>query len=139
MSDEPKYDPGTRYDASKTKRDLLKLERENEWYRAAHLLLAQYDAFAAAPEGSPFFYSVDVGVTTEGQASLSLNMGDTFAYACADCEEFSYEDAPMLLAIAKEQGWPGLVRWVAKRRGVEPLPEIVESMREEDERRTQKA
>jgi len=103
-------------------------EREREWYRAAHLLLAQYEAFAGGQDSGPFFVTAEV--TTEGQAWLGLHMGDTFYYACADAEPFSYEDAPRLLDIAKREGWPGLVRYAsAKRGGQPPIKPVTERMR----------
>jgi hypothetical protein len=60
-------------------------------------------------------------------------MNDTFYYACADCEPFKYEDAPMLWEIAKTEGWPGLVKWASEQRAArgedhEPLARVKESM-----------
>ena len=106
------------------------IHRENEWYRAAHMLLAGDEAFAHNDETSPFFISAEV--TTDGKAALALNMNDVFAWACADAEPFTYEDAPTLLNIAVEEGWPGLVRWACKKRGASPQNPVLKNMAQYD-------
>jgi len=106
------------------------IRRENEWYRAAHMLLASDEAFAYNDETSPF--SVSAQMTEDGKAALALNMNDVFAWACADAEPFTYEDAPALLKIAVEEGWPGLVRWACEKRGTPPQNPVLENMERYD-------
>lgn len=107
--------------------ELDRLRRENEWLRAAHWLIALEGVFVSKHDSGPFFATADM--STDGLPLLSLNMGDTFSLSCADAEPFRYEDAPELLAIAKRDGWPGLVRWVAERRKQEPHPLVSEKMK----------
>jgi multidrug efflux pump subunit AcrA (membrane-fusion protein) len=90
------------------------LEKQNEWLRAAHQLLANDEAFACPQSGEPFFAMAEV--TADGLPMLLLHMNDTFHYACADAEPFRYEDAPELLEIAKREGWGGLALWATERR-----------------------
>jgi len=112
---------------------IAELEADLGWMRAAHTLLANDEAFIGQPDGSVFF--MEAGVK-EGVPTLALNMNDTFEYACADCEPFSYSDAPMLLEISKSEGWPGLVRWASeqrKKRGEphEPIAPVKRAMDKE--------
>ena len=90
-----------------------RLRAELEWMKAAHLLFANEYAFIAPEGGDPFF---EAEVYEDGTPMLSLNVGDTFYYACADAEPFRYEDAPAMLRIARQTGWPGLVSWAAEKR-----------------------
>lgn len=85
------------------------------WYEAAHMLLANDDAFIFRDSDSSFFMSAVVG---EGlrQPALALNMNDTFFWGCADAEPFGYIDAPALLEIVKRDGSDGLVKWALDKR-----------------------
>lgn len=57
------------------------------------------------------------------KVSFSLNMNDTFYYACADSEEVPMMDIPVVHHIWKELGYDGLVAWAALRREEEPIIE----------------
>lgn len=69
------------------------------------------------------------GRDPEETTSLSVMCSDTFAYACADEEPLPFEEIPNLYKMYKEHGDWGALRWCALRRGVQPLPEIVELMK----------
>ena len=100
--------------------DVEKLQKENEWLKAAHWLLANEYAFIGnardEPEGDIQFFLA--GKTLDGTPTLALNCNDTFYYACADAEPFRYSDAPMLVEVAQREGWPGMIRWAAEQRRV---------------------
>lgn len=102
--------------------ELEAIRKRCEQLRCALMLIAQDEAFVTLQGGSPFFILSEV--SEHGEPAFSLHMGDTFAYASADCEPFSLDEAPELLRISVRDGWYGLVRWVAQRRGVEPIPEV---------------
>lgn len=57
---------------------------------------------------------------------LVINCNDTFSYATADGEDVPEDAWAAVWRIYRELGWAGLDRWVAKRRGYEPLKEIQE-------------
>lgn len=122
------------------------LQKQVEWMRAAHVFLAAEEAFVSMPDRhNPFFACASAEIDASGTPCLSLNMGDTFMYACADFEPFRYEDAPELLRIGLDEGWPGLVRWTQKQREergepVEPIEPVAQKMLDMDalrERETQ--
>jgi hypothetical protein len=54
---------------------------------------------------------------------LVLGCGDTFAYACADAESFTLDEMPEVFRLWKAHGYYGVVAWIAKKRGVEPVKE----------------
>ena len=63
----------------------------------------------------------------EGIASgvlfAQINANDLFAYACADAEEIeSPEELDAVMDIFRVDGWPGLVEWIERKRGVKALP-----------------
>ncbi len=58
------------------------------------------------------------------ERAFILAMNDVFAYACADGEVVEWSDLENLDAIAKREGWEGLVEWAAQRRGVRPIPPV---------------
>lgn len=110
--------------------ELDQLKRTVEWFRAAHWLLANEYSFIAPADGEFCFVAAEM--STDGDCKLALNMSDTFAFACADAEDFLYSEAPELVRIAKEEGWPGLNRWAAAKRGMRPIPPVEEHMEEYD-------
>jgi hypothetical protein len=57
---------------------------------------------------------------------LCLNMGDTFAYACADAEPVPDEELEAVAGIYREHGSNGLVAWVSNRRKEAPVIEVLE-------------
>ena len=61
--------------------------------------------------------------------SLALLCSDTFGYAVADCEKIDMADAPKVKAIVESEGWPGVVRWIAERRGSKPIKEVTERIK----------
>jgi len=82
-------------------------------YRAACLISAHDLAFWSVGEN--------------GEPVFCLFCSDIFAPA-ADCEEVDLSLAPMLWEIYKAEGWPGLVRWIAKRNNIKPMPKVQEQM-----------
>lgn len=55
------------------------------------------------------------------KVQLWLNVNDTFYYA-ADGEDFEPSDLPKLNELYEKYSWSGIIAWVAKKRGMEPLP-----------------
>ena len=53
--------------------------------------------------------------------ALVLNCGDTFAYVCADTEEVPDDQIDTVRRLHDKHGYTGLVAWIARRRGTEPL------------------
>lgn len=97
--------------------------------QAALWLIAQDEALAHSVEGGPFFV---VPYSDEDVFALALHAGDMFAWATADAEPFGLDQAPMLMELAKREGWPGLVRWIAERRKAVPIPPVTEAMEKYD-------
>lgn len=52
---------------------------------------------------------------------FAVNMNDTFAWACADAEEFKLKDAGLLREIHDKFGWQGLTAWVSIIRNSTPI------------------
>ena len=50
-------------------------------------------------------------------------MNDTFAYACADDEDVTVEELPLVAGIWRDYGADGLTAWAALRRNEEPIRE----------------
>lgn len=127
-----------REEAAAEKARADKAEARAEWFRAAHMLMAQeHILLPVAPDGSPFVYSKAEAAVVDGEPRLCVIVNDTFAYASADAEDADYADAPELLRLAVAEGWPGLVRWVQARRHqkgepAEPLPRVQETMLQVD-------
>ncbi len=92
------------------------LKKRCEWFRAAHMLLAQDEVFVRAPDTGTFVFNMVGATVVDGEPAIYVLCSDTFAYACADAEEATYADATELLRIGVSEGWPGLVRWVQARR-----------------------
>lgn len=94
---------------------LEELERKAEGYRAALWLCAEETAWVRTRQDESFNLicaeSVDMG-----EPKVLIMCSDTFAYACADCEEATYPQAIEVLEIAKAEGWPGITRWVQAQR-----------------------
>ena len=120
------------------------LKQKCEWFRAAHMLLAQDEVFVRAPT-EPGFINMASATVVDGEPAIYVLCSDTFAYACADAEEATYADATELLRIGVSEGWPGLVRWVQARRHekgdpCEPIVRVrdrmatIDSMRERAEK-----
>jgi hypothetical protein len=66
----------------------------------------------------------------QAQTVLYVLCSDTFAYACADCEDLPYGEIGPLYKLWKAHGWDGVTKWCALRRGARPLPVYEKSLRE---------
>lgn len=80
-------------------------------------------------------------VMAEDELKLLVMCSDTFAYACADCEEAELSETVALRRIAETEGFPGVVRWCqAKGQRGEPIDPVrktmttFDSLREDNER-----
>jgi hypothetical protein len=51
----------------------------------------------------------------------TLNLNDTFCWACADCEHVPDEELGRVADLFHRYGWNGILYWVAQRRGGERL------------------
>ena len=51
---------------------------------------------------------------------MCVLMNDIFAWACADQEDITLEDIPLIYQLNKEYGYAGVIAWVSKKRGYEP-------------------
>lgn len=91
--------------------EVERLRERVAWYRAAHTLIAEESVWLRSPaEGC-----VSAEEDGDGPAIL-VNVNDVFAWGCADAESMRYADAPELLRRQREEGWPGVVRWVQEQR-----------------------
>ena len=88
-------------------------EAKAEWFRCAHILIANEYAFVGQPEAGMFFAMAGI---KDGVPTLALNMGDVFFWGTADAESFHYADAPKMLEIAKKDGYTGLIKWCMEQR-----------------------
>lgn len=57
----------------------------------------------------------------DGTLVTSLNMNDTFYYASGDCEDIEPCDVLLLSQAKRRFKWSGVVEWVARQRGENPL------------------
>ena len=134
------------------------LKRQVRAYRAALYLVASDAAFIRAEklsaffttkerrEGGPMLPIIDrngevfcctyAELEEKGTPVVHVNCSDTFAWACADAEKLENLDEVVEVArIRYEDGWPGVVRWIAERRrerGKEHTP-IASVQRDMDE------
>lgn len=62
-------------------------------------------------------------MTEEGVShGISLNMNDTFGYACADSGEAeSQAELEQVVDAYIKHGWLGVLRWEVNKRGYEPI------------------
>jgi hypothetical protein len=118
-------------------RERDELAKRLSWFEAAHTLCAHDGAaFIGSRDGNGIhMFYVAEGANYE--PLLCVLCSDTFGYGCADAEAAEYVDAPALLHLAKTEGWPGIVRWVQKRREVlgeqtEPIGPVKKSILEFD-------
>ena len=93
--------------------ELENTKKELEWYKAAHILIANSEAFIHANGDDVFWTDAEF---KEGIPGLALNMNDVFFWGCADAEDFNYIDAPFLLEITKKYGTDGLIAWTKHQR-----------------------
>lgn len=56
-----------------------------------------------------------------------INANDLFAHACADAEDIeSAAELDAVIAIFKLDGWPGLVEWMERKRGMKSIQSVKE-------------
>lgn len=124
-------------------REVERLRAKTYGYRAALWLCMDDIGGFLHSDGSPFirgsgdmpnnFASIYAQCEAGKEPRLSVLVSDTFAYACADSEDVAYPQAAALLAIARDEGWPGIIRWVQEQRRTrgeeaKPLAEVARSM-----------
>ena len=85
------------------------------------LWLAARDYVWFTPEGEGVFLSSPNSPPNHAGWRASLNVSDTFAYACADAEELTLSQAHEVRLLCEKYGWDGICAWVARKRGTEPL------------------
>lgn len=56
-----------------------------------------------------------------GAFYITLNMNDTFAFACADYEDMSVSDFDLMASVIAKYGQDALTAYVAVKRGQEPI------------------
>ena len=95
-----------------------------EQLRAA-MELAAYDELHFS------FYNEETNTYTKEPHPFII-VSDTFASGCADGENVAWEEVPGLLKAYKREGWPALVRWVARKRNMNPLRHMQARMFRED-------
>ena len=61
-------------------------------------------------------------------------MNDVFGYACADAEEIKIDEIVSIYAFWKDFEWEGVVWWVWKKRGKEPISPIRDAILEKIKR-----
>jgi hypothetical protein len=109
-------------------------------YRAAFVLLAHEHAFPLMSEQNRERMQAGKGpgllfVNGTDYVELCVLCSDTFGYACADGETVALEEAPALLALADDEGWPGIIRWIqAKREAAGEHETVIPKRRESMER-----
>jgi hypothetical protein len=54
----------------------------------------------------------------------AVNVNDTFYYASADAEDLKEEEIDGLIDVVKKFSHDGVTAWAARRRGMEPLPQL---------------
>lgn len=60
-------------------------------------------------------------ILLNGAFSISLNMNDTFAFACADVEEMSVSDFDLMVPVISKYGQDALTAYAAVKRNQEPI------------------
>ena len=96
--------------------------------QATALMLAADYVFLSGPGGMMYSKS------DRSPAALWVNVNDTFAYACADCEPVPQPEADpdgfwSLYDMVREHGHDGAVVWAARRRGETPIPPVLARLR----------
>ena len=64
-------------------------------------------------------------VLSHNALSYTLNMNDTFGYACADCGELAMYDKIKLTPIIAKYGDDALNAFEAVKRGYDPIPPLI--------------
>lgn len=62
---------------------------------------------------------------------LEVFCNDTFYWASADGEDFGWNDIEEIYWLYKDHGVNGVVAWIAKKRKLQPLPEVKKEMKQE--------
>ena len=63
---------------------------------------------------------------------LFVLVSDTFAYACADAEEITMKELPVLCKNYCEHGYLGVIVWAAKKRKETPIDPWIKDLKEKD-------
>ena len=75
-------------------------------------------------DNESMFIYFDEDEDDEYKLILTLNMNDTFMYACGDAEEFEDSDIPLISTMYNEFGHDGLTAWASMHRGCDPIDEL---------------
>jgi hypothetical protein len=70
------------------------------------------------------------GEGPSGRLDLMLNANDRFAYACADAEPITWNELPRVWRFWKVGGDDALLDFVARRRKWDPIPPLMQRLRE---------
>lgn len=57
----------------------------------------------------------------KGAFSITLNMNDTFAFACADAEDMSSDDFEIMVPLIAKYGQPALTAYASVKRDKDPI------------------
>lgn len=68
-----------------------------------------------------YVFVMDRSVGEDVKIAYSLNMNDTFAYACADCEDFELTDLDLIFDLYKKYSHHGVTAWAAVKRDDTPI------------------
>lgn len=82
-------------------------------------LLAQDIGFVSYRKGSPFFKTQDglLDLPSVDDFRFNILCSDTFAWACADSEEFTLAEAPEVHRLYRTGGYKAVAEWVQTKRG----------------------
>lgn len=61
------------------------------------------------------------GTNEDPTTVFTLNMNDTFAYACSDCEDFEMSDLDLIHDLYKRYSFHGVIAWAANKRDDSPI------------------
>jgi hypothetical protein len=67
-----------------------------------------------------------LNIVDDNSISFLVNANDTFAYACADCEELKKEDIADYYRLCRQYGHDGSLTWLCLRRDELPLLELAD-------------
>lgn len=66
--------------------------------------------------------------SADGHIKPVFLVNDCFAFACADGEPAPWSLMPEMLERVRKEGWPAVVKWVADKRNIQPMKEVVRDM-----------
>lgn len=88
--------------------------------------VSQHDTAIGVLESLIEKHSVFLGMDDDYNLDPAINLSDTFWYACADCESFGAFDVFWLDHLSRVLP-SGDIVWVARKRGLAPIPPILNS------------